>query len=66
MRRKTDVEIATEIQENIMECHSTWSLRLLAGYNERYETIEEISHTEIRNIVKTWNQMETVKNGIGS
>ena len=66
---KQIVEIATRNPRKYYELpFSTWSLRLLAGFIMKdMKLIEEISHTEIRNIfVKTWNQMETVKNGIGS
>ena len=36
-------------------------------YNERYETDRrDKSYRDKKYLVKTWNQMETVKNGIGS
>lgn len=37
-------------------------------YNERYETdsIWDKSYKDKKHPTKTWNQMETVKNGIGS
>ena len=66
---KQIVEIATRNPRKYYGMSfSTWSLRVLAGFIMKdMKLIEEISHyRDKKYFVKTWNQMETVKNGIGS
>ena len=66
---KQIVEIATRNPRKYYGMSfSTWSLRLLAGFIMKdMKLIEEIkSYRDKKYFVKTWNQMETVKNGIGS
>ena len=48
-----EIQQQPEIHENIMDCHFTWSLRVLAGFiMEEMKLIDDgISHTEIRNIL---------------
>ncbi len=45
---------------------STWSVRVLAGFIMKDMKLIEKSYRDKKYFVKTWNQMETVKNCIGS
>ena len=45
---------------------SAWSVRVLAGFIMKDMKLIEKSYRDKKYFVKTWNQMETVKNCIGS